>query len=247
MPIPKQIFQTFKTKDISHEFQSIINSWKENNTQYKYKLYDDEDSEEFIKRHFDVRIYNAYCRIIPGAYKADLWRYCILYIYGGVYVDIDTLCIGNLDDFLQEGLDFIIPIDLNTSSDEGKHNLFNTFIASVPQSPILLNCIQRVVYHVENRIIPVSKLDFSGPGVIGRSVNTYLGLDELSSFVGKEGISKKILFLHFEQGTELVVNLEGRVLLQNKNGNPLIQKLYYYETRKAGTIDWYMAQNIIRD
>ena len=26
--------------------------------------------------------------MVPGAYKADLWRYCILYIYGGIYIDI---------------------------------------------------------------------------------------------------------------------------------------------------------------
>ena len=47
---------------------------------------------EFIKNNFDLDILNAYDILKPGAFKADLWRCCILYIYGGIYLDIKYGC-----------------------------------------------------------------------------------------------------------------------------------------------------------
>jgi len=243
--IPKQIFQTFETKEFSPRFQEIIDLWKKHNPQYKYIIHDAGDREAFIKRNFDKRVYEAYNLIIPGAYKADLWRYCILYVYGGVYIDIDTLCISSLDTFLTNNTTHMMPIDLNPGH-EGYHNLSNGFIASVAKSPIMMNCIDRVVHHVHTHTIPPSKLDFSGPGVLGRAVNTYLGRDELTSFVGQEGIRNGIHFLKFERGTEYIKDNAGNILFQNKNGNWEIDALYRVETQKARTICWVTATEIIR-
>jgi len=172
--IPRNIFQTWSTKNISSELKNIAETWITHNPNYAYFLYDDNDCEEFIKKHFNVNVYKAYCRIIPGAFKADLWRYCVLYIYGGVYVDIDTICFGNIDLFLNEDIEFMTPNDLNNNNNIGTHNLFNAFIASTPNHPILLDCINRVIFNVENNITPRSNLDFAGPGILGRATNTYL-------------------------------------------------------------------------
>jgi mannosyltransferase OCH1-like enzyme len=80
--IPKNLFQTWETKNISDKFKELSQTWIKNNPDYSYFLFDDVDCEDFIKKNFDERVYDAYCRIIPGAFKADLWRYCVLYICG---------------------------------------------------------------------------------------------------------------------------------------------------------------------
>jgi len=244
--IPKKIFQTWETKTFNEEFQKIINTWKECNPEYEYFLYDNIDCEEFIKNNFNNNVYDAYCRIIPGAYKADLWRYCILYKYGGVYIDIDTICLGNIDTFLNNDIEMMVPIDLNINPHEGKYNLFNAFIASVPNSDILLNCINRIVFNVENNIITSFKMDFSGPGLLGRETNKYLQLNEDESFVGKEGIYNNIHFLKFEQQMEYVKDVYGNILFQNKNGNYIINELYNIECKKVNNINWYTARIIIK-
>jgi len=250
--IPRNIFQTWTTKQLSSEFKKLSQSWINNNPNYAYFLYDDMDCDNFIKKHFDNKIYDAYCRIIPGAFKADLWRCCVLYIHGGIYVDMDTVCISSIDFFLTEDIEFMTPVDLNNNPHIGTHNLFNAFIASVPKHPILLDCINRIVYNVENNIIPFSNLDFAGPGVLGRSMNTYLNLEETSSFVKKEGINNNICLLHFDQRTEYVSNyfsntpLEARVLFQNKNGNENIQQIYNEELKKTNHIDWGKCKNPIK-
>ena len=43
---------------------------------------------EFISKYFNKDVLEAYDTLLPGAYKADLWRYCILYKMGGIYMDI---------------------------------------------------------------------------------------------------------------------------------------------------------------
>ena len=45
------------------------------NPKFNYFLFDDNDCREFIRLNFRPDVLNAYDRLIPGAYKADLWRY----------------------------------------------------------------------------------------------------------------------------------------------------------------------------
>ena len=232
--IPKRVMQTWEHKHLNPAFQEIVDTWKTHNPHYEFVMMDAEDREQFIRAHFQRSVIDAYNRIIPGAYKSDLFRYCYLWVKGGVYADIDTLCLGKLDDFLIPGAELVVPIDLNLSAHEGTHNLACGFIAAIPKHPALMRCIQKIVRNVQTATVPSSKLDFTGPGVLGRAVNEYMRNDETESFVGKEGLHPPagIHFLKFEPGTELVKNLQGRVLFQNKNGNHQIAHLYHEECCK---------------
>jgi hypothetical protein len=243
--IPRNIFQTWGTKQVSPEFKQIIQTWSDNNPNYAYFLFDNIDCEEFIKANFDEAVYNAYSRIIPGAFKADLWRYCILYIYGGVYADIDTICLHKIDDFLDNTIEFMTPIDLNNCPSYGKYNLFNAFIASTPKHPILMECINKIVYNVENNIIPFSNLDFSGPGILGKSTNIFMGNNENASFVGKEGIYNTIKLLTFECGTEYVKD-GSKILFQNKNGSQIISAIYDNEIKNIDHVCWGKCKNPLK-
>lgn len=245
--IPRNLFQTWSTKNISIGFKLLTQSWLSHNPNYGYYLYDDNDCEEFIKNNFDENVYNAYIRIIPGAFKADFWRYCVLYVYGGVYVDMDTICISSIDDLLDESIDFMTPVDLNNRPDYGKYNLFNCFIASAPKHPILWECIQMIVHNIENEIVPFSNLDFSGPGVLGKATNRYLGLPETTSFVGKQGIINNIKLLKFDAGTEFVGDPFKRTkLFQNKNGSQIIKNIYNSEVARVNHVDWGSCRNPIK-
>lgn len=232
--IPKRVMQTWEHKQLNPEFQAIVDTWKTHNPHYKFVLMDAAEREQFIQAHFERAVTRAYQRIVPGAYKSDLFRYCYLWVNGGVYADIDTLCLGSLDDFLIPGADLVVPIDLNMSDNEGTHNLACGFIAAVPRHPAMMRCIQKIVQNVETGTVPGSKLDFSGPGILGRAVNECLHRDETASFVGNEGLHApaKIHFLKFEPGTEFVKNMKNQVLFQNKNGNHEIANLYHAECCK---------------
>jgi len=243
--IPKKIFQTWTNLNVSEKLQKIIDTWKINNPDYEYFLYDNNMSRNFIVENFSIEVINAYDKINTGAFRADLWRYCILYKYGGFYADIDTLCIGKIDDFINEYTDYIIPIDLNI--DNEKHCLFNAFIGTVPNNPILLECIGQIVHNVKNDILPSFKLNIAGPGLIGQKTNLYMRLHENESFVGKEGIMylnntnniiNTIHFLKFKQYSEYVTDTKDNILFQNKNGNEEIKDAYNEECKKRNVSDW---------
>jgi hypothetical protein len=67
---------------------------KSQNPEFTHYLFDDADCREFIAANFDYSVLDAFDRLIPGAYKADLWRYCVLYVRGGIYLDIKYHCVN---------------------------------------------------------------------------------------------------------------------------------------------------------
>lgn len=234
--IPKKIVQTWETKDISPEFQVIIDTWKNLNPEYEYYLFDKDERYTFIQKHFNSIILETYDLLNPGANKSDFFRYCYLYINGGVTTDLDTLCIGKLNDFVAD--EFMTSIDLNDNPIEPTHNLaLGTVMAAIPGHPIMMNCIRLVVKNVRDRLYPSSRLDLTGPGILGRGVNLYLGNAETESFIGKEGFCKgkygNMNFLKFEKGTEYFKDMNGNILGQNKNGNRELIRLYENECKRV--------------
>ena len=90
--IPLKIYQTWHTKTLPQHMLEAVNKLKQRHPRFEYFLFDDNDCRQFIIKHFDNNVVKAFDSLIPGAYKADLWRYCVLYITGGIYLDIKYYC-----------------------------------------------------------------------------------------------------------------------------------------------------------
>lgn len=90
--IPKKIYQTYKTKNVSEELLENIQYLKNIHSDWEYKLFDDNDIEDFIIKNYGALILNYYQRINPayGAARADFFRYLLIYKMGGVYLDIKS-------------------------------------------------------------------------------------------------------------------------------------------------------------
>lgn len=87
--IPLNIFQTWYSKtDMPPNMKVTVEYLKSQNPEFTHYLFDDDDCRAFIAAHFDKDVVHAFDCLNPGAYKADLWRYCVLYVHGGVYLDI---------------------------------------------------------------------------------------------------------------------------------------------------------------
>jgi mannosyltransferase OCH1-like enzyme len=67
-------------------------------------FYNNEQCETFM-REVGGKIFEAYQRL-P---MADLWRYCIIYKYGGIYADADTICKVNPNIFIHSSYLTISP------------------------------------------------------------------------------------------------------------------------------------------
>jgi len=79
MAVPKQIFQTFKSKKLPWITKLHIWNMKRKNPEYCYFFYDDNDIQKFITNEFPPEYIESYNKLTIGAAKADFFRYAILY------------------------------------------------------------------------------------------------------------------------------------------------------------------------
>tara|TARA_B100001939_G_scaffold186040_1_gene160231 strand:- start:2195 stop:2983 length:789 start_codon:yes stop_codon:yes gene_type:complete len=237
--IPRKIFQTFEHGNFEPQFQYIVNDWKLENPDYEYHFYNAEDRQIFMKHYFSGKVYDAYTRIKPGAFKSDLWRYCVLYVHGGFYIDIDSICLGTLDMFVKKDTEFVAATDLNLGDLE-YHNVANAFIGSTPGHPILKNCINHIIELVEKEELPAENImNFCGPGCLGMQINKFLGREEKASMVRNYGKYGKVELISFEHPTEFFRALDGRKIMQNKNSSPFLKDFYKIECDKVENyFDW---------
>ena len=84
-------FQTFKTNKVDLEHDQKYLEFRKKNPEFNFYFYDDIEMDEYMEKNWSHRkIYKIYKDSIFGASKADIWRYCILYQYGGIYLDFDS-------------------------------------------------------------------------------------------------------------------------------------------------------------
>lgn len=116
--VPRIIHQTWYEELTEMEYPNmsrLVESFKRSG--WEYKFYDDRQAESFLATHFPVEVLDAYNTLKPGAFKADLFRYCVLLIHGGVYADVDILLESSLDFLVEEDIGFMVPMDVVSTAD----------------------------------------------------------------------------------------------------------------------------------
>jgi len=159
--IPKNIFQIYHDKELVKDV--VKKEIKNLNPEYNYKLYDFDEGIEFVKENFERELSDKIILYIQNlhkyAHKSDLLRYCLLYIYGGVYLDVDLKQKLPLDDIINmtNNADFIMSFGLggnipkmNKEEFNENNNLYqplimNAMLFSIPKNPILLDLIKKIV------------------------------------------------------------------------------------------------------
>jgi len=168
--IPLDIYQTWKTNDLPPKMEKCVETLKKQNPEFRHHLYDDEDCYEFIKDNFDPEVAEAYDALIPGAYKADLWRYCILYKRGGIYLDIKYYC---ADDFklidLTDKEYFVRDSTAYTTNGDIVDGIYNAMIIALPGNEKLKESIDRIVDNVKTQYYGKSDLEPTGPLCLAKS------------------------------------------------------------------------------
>lgn len=219
--IPLNIFQTWHTKLLPPLMMKAVAIIKESNPRFHYYLFDDNDCREFIKNNFEPNVLHAFDSLIPGAYKADLWRYCILYKKGGIYLDIKYIPYHRFKFInLTEKEHFVL--------DANKIGIYNALMVCLPGNQILLNCINDIVENVKNRFYGTSFLDPTGPRLLAK----YFTQQQ------KEALDMKHTLFDAEHR---FIHLDGHIVLKNYSGyirehEMYKKKLHYAELWKRRQI-----------
>lgn len=157
--IPLKLYKTGPFKKIPKCIRNaIIKSSKMLNSSYHF--YDDEMCEDFIKNNFSYYVLYAYENLIPTAFKADLWRYCILYTNGGIYADISQTILKKID-VNKNNADMILV------KDRPDNCIQISFLATIPKNNFLIYVIERICVKVIEKNKSKSPIHLTGPCIFG--------------------------------------------------------------------------------
>jgi len=163
--IPPILYKTGPKKKLDANVKNLFKETLANNPDYKIKYFDNQSCREFIKQYFDKNVLNAYDSLIPGAFKADLWRYCVLYQNGGVYGDLTQKYLVPLDQLVDRDYDRVVLVKDMCWPLCFKHGIQISFMAAVPKLPLFKDAINQVVYNVKHKKYGCNTLAVTGPGL----------------------------------------------------------------------------------
>ena len=158
--IPKIICQTMDTDVLGEIHIRTVHNLKYKNPEYKYSFYDAVARRNFIKSNFDNVVLETYDGFVSGAFKADIFRYCWLYLNGGFYVDCKMINRKSFRQFITKEQEHFI------CNDRIPNAYQNCVIGVKPKDSNILKCIYECVSRFENKInhrVSFGSLYHTGP------------------------------------------------------------------------------------
>ena len=177
-PIPYTIIQTMKTNVVPDTMYNASQSWINLNPEYDYEFFDDDRCLKFIKDHYNNNIVTKFKVINIGAARADFFRWLYLAIYGGFYLDIDSVCLkpirqwSNLTCFLN------LPIMISRDSCVKPRQRINHMLLVVPpRHPLLDKAIRLAVATFDRAFREKNDIkfpqDLCGPGILAQALDLF--------------------------------------------------------------------------
>jgi len=146
--------------------QTAVDSVRANFPDAEHKLYNEQEVREIIDEHFHADVLQAFDKIRSYCCKADLARFCLLYLYGGWYFDV-TVRVMQPMTLHGDAIDILAFRDVNrylgsTNSCDGC-----VIYASKPEQDIFVDAIDKCVDHISSDYYGWNPLAVTGPIVWG--------------------------------------------------------------------------------
>ncbi len=169
-------------------------NWKLLNPEWNIELYDNKRCIDFLSAEFSPIFVDIFNFIKDGPIKADFWRVCIIYKYGGLYVDADIEPLKPLDFYLEPD-DFFV-----TCTSFVSHALCNPhFLFAYKNNIILKEAIDIYLQYYKNKKY------------------SYWGWSIVNIFTEIQLLRKIVNFKKFDQ-IKYVDNKKYKILVE-KNGD----------------------------
>ena len=213
--VPMIIFRTQENRFVNSRMLAECHiKWIKLNPSYKVIWYTGKQRELFLQE-FDKGVSRAYKMLKPGAFKADLWRLCILYQYGGIYVDASATPYKSMDYIMSltsrdNRYNFICAQDCKQAG----NGIHNGFIVSSPRHPFLYQCIQDIVVNVRTRDYTDNILKVTGPLCLFEAIKKVTGKKKFC--LGNNPCNYPFYLLKFEFGPRQNISDKGQLLLSKK-------------------------------
>ena len=166
--IPKIIHQTWKNNIIPDNWKDAVSSCKLILADYEYILWTDEMMETFVKKYYS-NFYPIYMSYEYNIQRCDVFRYLVLYKYGGIYIDMDIKC--------KKKLDYLLKYDIVLAKSSNIRKSFtNSFFMVKPYHPFIKFAINNLHANM-NKFKLLGKhfhiMNSTGPQYLNHMVDSY--------------------------------------------------------------------------
>ena len=138
--VPRLLFQTthFNRTDIPNLLGRFVGDFDQ-------RIFNDSACAQFLLRYCGAREEAAFAAL-PGAHKADLWRYAILHSQGGAYLDIKTVAAAPFAEVFGEKHEKpTLYTVLSSPNHGGRRWIHNGVIAAPPRHRLMLEAITAIL------------------------------------------------------------------------------------------------------
>ncbi len=149
MKFPRIIHQTYKTRELPPEWKDTPQSWKQMNPSFQYMFWTDKDIETFVHTHFPQ--YETMMKQFPYTIqRIDVVRYMWMYVYGGIYADLDLQCIRPIHTLLEfyektyPEAEVLLVMASNSNQITDRKPLTNATLISKPGASFWLRLLQKI-------------------------------------------------------------------------------------------------------
>lgn len=174
--IPPIIHLIWLGSPINPEVQIAIESWKKHHQGWEINVWTDEKVKNFSWTEERLRI--AFEQADTWAEKADILRLDVLYQFGGIYSDVDVLCLHPFHDLIVQNITFFSCFELNyTSSHYGEPFYIGTAVmGATKSSPLMKSCLDNCQTKLEAP--HVKYLNRTATGLVSRVCQAFLQDDK---------------------------------------------------------------------
>ena len=218
--IPLKLHLFWHDKQLPPKMKENVELLKRTNPEFEVVVYDAEMAREYIKTHFSGvdggDVLHAYDTLIPISFKSDLFRFCVVYKEGGVYLDIKFEPINGF-----KLLHFAKYQEVWASE---MANIASTGIFfSVPGNPILLRAIEMIKYNVANRRMGKWPSSVTGPWLLTDAFTSISGGN--TKIFGESMFKMKMVLKDNIDSTDQNMDADNKIYLAtNGSGSDNIDK-----------------------
>lgn len=231
--IPKTIWQTYKDdfKLLPVQAQRCANTWKKQNRDYKYFYMSDKEAAETILKDYGQEWYDLFVSVPIGVVRGDIFRYLMIYKYGGVYSDIDTVCQIPISEWIQgpigqqDSYNAVFSAEIFKDDINKPYRICQWTFAASPGMEIFKNIIDKVKHQLEvidwNSITDINSAVhyISGPDIFSLAILESMGFINNSSNILSE---------------KPAVNLHKHVSDVNNSEYAIKNKIFIYGDQHSG-------------
>jgi mannosyltransferase OCH1-like enzyme len=131
-----------KNPTIPEKYLNNIENTKKLNPNYKIKIWNGYDCYQLINKYFPNKL-KLYLKFPYPIQRCDYIRFIILYIYGGIYSDMDRLSVKSYDTILDAYNDY----DIILAKIPYYNVINNDIIISKANDNFILKCINKITIY----------------------------------------------------------------------------------------------------